>query len=131
MSNESIADAAVGVQGLGRLVADVSVVIRTLDEALNDEMDDRVCLALDQCLSEGQFYELHATWDNSEPQRIADDLYPKWKAITTAAPATLEACEDVLEALEDRYDGAPDSITQWMAPLIAQLRAAIPLEASK
>jgi len=38
---------------------------------------------------------------------------------------------DVLEDLEDRYDGAPDAGCQWMAHLMVQIRAALGPQASE
>jgi hypothetical protein len=54
-----------------------------------------------------------------------------WKACSAnvrlieSAPTMYAAIESILEALQDRYDGAPDSTTLWMGQHIDDLKAAI------
>lgn len=45
--------------------------------------------------------------------------------LIAAAPDLLAELRETLEALEVRYDGAPDSSTRWMGHRIARLEAAI------
>ena len=45
--------------------------------------------------------------------------------LVAAAPRLFAACERVMDLLEDKYDGAPDSPTRWLGEPLVLLRDAL------
>ena len=85
-------------------------VIRLVDS------DDKIVLRTNE--TAGDDYGLStSSWIEVEDESVLP--------LIAAAPALLEACQSILDELEDRYDGATDSKTLWMGEHIDQIKAAI------